>query len=88
VHIIIFFIFTQHQIAGLDGILFPALRQYLNVVSHFNEAVSKFLTNSIPVLTLSPWDENNGFPFPSENKKTQIRQIAQEELFPEARNLK
>ena len=30
-YIIIFFIFTQHQLAGADGILFPALRQYLTV---------------------------------------------------------
>ncbi|MBI2730218.1 MAG: helix-turn-helix domain-containing protein [Sphingobacteriales bacterium] len=28
-HIIIFSIFTQQQLAGADGILFPALRQYL-----------------------------------------------------------
>jgi len=34
VHIIIFFIFTQQRSAGLDGILFPALRQYLSVVCH------------------------------------------------------
>jgi len=27
-----FFIFTQQQLAGADGILFPALRQYLLVV--------------------------------------------------------
>ncbi len=47
-------------------------------------------TNSenIPVLTLSPRDENNGFPFSTENKKTQVRQITQEELFPEARNFR
>lgn len=31
-HIISFFIFTQQQLAGADGILFPALRQYLLVV--------------------------------------------------------
>jgi uncharacterized protein len=34
VHIIVFFIFTQQRSAGLDGILFPALRQYLFVVRH------------------------------------------------------
>lgn len=28
---IIFFIFIQHRLAVLDGILFRALRQYLNV---------------------------------------------------------
>ncbi len=43
---------------------------------------------NLPVLTLSPRDENNGFPFPTENKKTPVRQIAQEELFPEARNFR
>ncbi len=43
---------------------------------------------NLPVLTLSPRDENNGFPFPSENKKTQIGKIAQEELFPSGRNFK
>ncbi len=48
------------------------------------------VTNSenLPVLTLSPRDENNGFPFSTENKKTQVQQIAQEELFPEARNFR
>jgi error-prone DNA polymerase len=44
--------------------------------------------DNLPVLTLSPRDENDGFPFPSENKKTQVRQIAQEELFPAARNFR
>ena len=43
---------------------------------------------NLPILTLSPRDENNGFPFPSENKKTQACQIAEEELFSEARNFK
>ncbi|MFT4092021.1 MAG: error-prone DNA polymerase [Niabella sp.] len=42
----------------------------------------------VPVLTLSPCDENDGFPFPAENKKTQIRQVRQEELFPEGRNFR
>ena len=43
---------------------------------------------NLPILTLSPRDENNRFPFPTENKKTQVRQIAKEELFPSARNFK
>ncbi|WP_153799486.1 error-prone DNA polymerase [Foetidibacter luteolus] len=43
---------------------------------------------SIPVLTLSPRDENDGFPFKAENKRTQVRQVYQEELFPGARNFK
>ena len=43
---------------------------------------------NLPILTLSPRDENNGFPFPSENKKTQVCPIAEEELFSEARNFK
>jgi error-prone DNA polymerase len=43
---------------------------------------------NLPILTLSPRDENNGSPFQPENKKIQVRQIAQEELFPEARNFK
>src|SRR6266542_746433 len=45
-------------------------------------------TANLLILTLSTRDENNGFPFPSENKKAQVRQIAQEELFPEARNFR
>lgn len=44
--------------------------------------------DNLPVLTLSPRDENDGFPFQTENKKTQVRIKAQEELFPEARNFK
>jgi error-prone DNA polymerase len=43
---------------------------------------------NLPILTLSPRDENNGFPFQTENKKTQVRQIAEEELFPSGRNFK
>jgi error-prone DNA polymerase len=42
----------------------------------------------LPVLTLSPRDENNGFPFQTENKKTQVRITAQEELFPSGRNFR
>lgn len=44
--------------------------------------------HNIPVLTLSRADENNGFSFPSENKKSQVRNVAQEELFPSGRNFK
>jgi error-prone DNA polymerase len=40
-----------------------------------------------PVLTLSPRDEKST-PFPTKNKRTQVRQHAQEELFPPARNFK
>jgi error-prone DNA polymerase len=42
----------------------------------------------LPVLTLSPRDENNGFPFQTENKKPQVRITAQEELFPSGRNFR
>jgi error-prone DNA polymerase len=38
-------------------------------------------------LTLSPRDEKTT-PFPTQNKRTQVRQVAQEELFPVARNFK
>lgn len=45
--------------------------------------------DDIPVLTLSPRDEKDGFPFKTENKKTQIRKkVVQEELFPDARNFR
>jgi error-prone DNA polymerase len=40
-----------------------------------------------PVLTLSPRDEKST-PYPTQNKRTQVRQVAQEELFPAARNFK
>jgi error-prone DNA polymerase len=40
-----------------------------------------------PLLTLSPRDEKTT-PFPTKNKRTQVRQHAQEELFPSARNFK
>jgi hypothetical protein len=39
-YIIIFFIFTQHQLAGADGILFPALRQYPAVIGNSNSQQS------------------------------------------------
>jgi error-prone DNA polymerase len=39
------------------------------------------------LLTLSPRDEKST-PFPTQNKRTQVRQVAQEELFPAARNFK
>lgn len=42
----------------------------------------------ISAFTLSPLDEKDGFPFNAENKKTQVRQTFQEELFPAARNFK
>lgn len=42
----------------------------------------------LPLLTLSRADENSGLPFSAENKKTQVHQIAQEELFPSGRNFK
>ncbi len=43
----------------------------------------------ISVHILSPRDERDGFPFKGENKKTQVRQLYnQEELFPDARNFR
>lgn len=42
--------------------------------------------NNQPVLTLSRADERT--PFPAENKRTQVRQNVQEEVFPKARNFK
>jgi error-prone DNA polymerase len=39
------------------------------------------------VLTLSPRDEKST-PYITQNKRTQVRQTAQEELFPAARNFK
>ena len=69
--------------------------EVIHVIVQHCEDWSKLLRNltlttkeDIPVLTLSPRDENNGFPFPTENKKTQVRQVYQEELFPSARNFK
>ena len=43
---------------------------------------------NLPVLTLSPRDENNGFPFETANRTTQVRQTAGEEHFPNGRNFK
>jgi error-prone DNA polymerase len=43
---------------------------------------------NLPILTLSPRDENNGFPFQTENKKTQVRKRVGEELFPSGRNFR
>ena len=43
----------------------------------------------VSVLTLSPRDEKDGFPFEAQNKKTQVRKkVVQQELFPDARNFK
>jgi error-prone DNA polymerase len=43
----------------------------------------------VSVLTLSPRDEKDGFPFKTENKKTQVRKkVAQAELFPDAKNFR
>jgi error-prone DNA polymerase len=42
----------------------------------------------IPVLTLSPRDENDGFPFNAENKKAQVRRDRGEDVFPGGRNFK
>jgi error-prone DNA polymerase len=50
------------------------------------------LTNNgkldVPVLALSPRDERDGTPFKTQNKKTQKRQVVQEELFPDGRNFR
>jgi error-prone DNA polymerase len=69
--------------------------EVIHVIVQHCEDWSKLLRNltstqkeNIPILTLSPRDENNGFPFETENKKKQVRQRAQEELFPEARNFR
>lgn len=40
------------------------------------------------VQTLSRADEKDGEIFPSQNKRTQVRQVIQAEIFPEARNFK
>jgi error-prone DNA polymerase len=43
----------------------------------------------VSLLTLSPRDEKDGFPFETQNKKTQVRKKAvQQELFPDARNFR
>ena len=43
----------------------------------------------VSVLTLSPRDEIDGFPFETQNKKTQVRKkVVQAELFPDARNFR
>jgi error-prone DNA polymerase len=44
--------------------------------------------SDVRVLTLSPRDEGDGAPFKTQNKKTQKRQVAQEELFPGGRNFR
>lgn len=69
--------------------------EVIHVVVQHCEDWSKLLrdltsTNkeNIPVLTLSPRDENNGFSFNAENKKTRVRKIYQKEMFPEARNFR
>ncbi len=66
----------------------------IHVIAHHCEDWSKLLrdlaaTNgqNIPIAK-SRADENNGFPFPSQNKKTQVRNFAQEELFPAGRNFR
>lgn len=41
---------------------------------------------NLPVLTLSRADEKS--PFPAENKRTQVRETAEKEIFPKARNFK
>ena len=69
--------------------------EVIHVIVRHCEDWSKLLrtltaTNNedLPVLTLSPRDENDGLPFSSINKKTQVRTTAQEELFPAGRNFK
>jgi len=43
---------------------------------------------NIPVQTLSPRDEKDGFPFNGENKRTQVRKTVEEDVFPKGRNFK
>lgn len=56
-----FCIFTQHQLAGVDGILFPALRQASNIVRHFSGHSKQIrdIMRFILALTLAIWQFNS-----------------------------
>lgn len=69
--------------------------QVIHIIVRHCEDWSKLLRrltkkdiDKISAHTLSPRDEKDGFPFKTENKKTQVRQVYQEQLFPDARNFK
>ncbi|WP_207424577.1 error-prone DNA polymerase [Desertivirga brevis] len=55
-------------------------------LSKLLRGLTKKETDKLPVLTLSRGDERS--PFPTVNKRTQIRENAQEENFPKARNFR
>jgi len=69
--------------------------QVIHVIVSHCEDWSKLLrslttpnTANLPALMLSPGETDSCYPFPSANKKTQIRQVAQEQLFPDGRNFR
>ncbi|WP_207535880.1 error-prone DNA polymerase [Desertivirga arenae] len=55
-------------------------------LSKLLRGLTKKETDNLPILTLSRADEKS--PFPTTNKRTQIRENAQEENFPKARNFR
>ena len=71
-----------------EGEVIHVIVQHCEDWSKLLRSLTSTNKEDIPVLTLSPRDENNGFPFPTENKKTQVRKVVQEELFPNARNFR
>jgi error-prone DNA polymerase len=71
-----------------EGEVIHVIVQHCEDWSKLLRSLTSTNKEDLPVLTLSPRDENNGFPFPTENKKTQVRKMVQEELFPKGRNFK
>jgi error-prone DNA polymerase len=70
-------------------------KEVIHVIVQHCENWSKLLRglssnekSDVRVLTLSSRDEGDGAPFKTQNKKTQKRQVAQEELFPGGRNFR
>ena len=80
--------FNQNFWRLKEGEVIHVIVQHCEDWSKLLRGLTSAKKEDVPVLTLSPRDENNGFPFPSENKRTEVRQIAQEELFPAGRNFK
>lgn len=71
-----------------EGEVIHVIVQHCEDWSKLLRALTTAQKENIPVLTLSPRDENDGFPFNAQNKKTQVRKIVEEDAFPEGRNFR
>ncbi|MGN6352683.1 MAG: error-prone DNA polymerase [Parafilimonas sp.] len=79
---------VQGTVQRAEGVI-HVIVQHCEDWSRHLSALTKGDETEVHVLTLSPRDEKDGFPFEAQNKKTQVRKKAEQaSLFPAARNFR